>query len=137
MHELHIFIGKGCKKKNTLLVWKFDKKIRILTFLYRNWIIGLKSRFPIFQSWSKFKWQLFLLQSFNFRFSSPLCCIFVCICVCVCVFLCVCVCNTCVCPLEFVGQFNSHVCLWLGSWLIRQTEASCKLKSVNNQRRHK
>ena len=56
--------------------------------------------------------------------------------ICVCVFLCVFVCNTCVCPLEFVGQFNSQVCLWLGSWLIRQTEASCKLKSVNNQRRH-
>ena len=25
MHELHVFIGKGCKKKNPLLVWKFDK----------------------------------------------------------------------------------------------------------------
>ena len=41
MNELHIFIGKGCKKKNSLLVWKFDKKIKILTFLYRNGIIGL------------------------------------------------------------------------------------------------
>ena len=61
--------------------------------------------------------------------------LYICLYLCLC-FLCVCVCNTCVCPLEFVGQFNSQVCLWLGSWLIRQTEASCKLKSVNNQRRH-
>ena len=76
----------------------------------------------------------FLLQSCNFHFSSLLCCVFVCICAYV--FVCVSVCNICVCPLEFVGQFNSQVCLRLGSWLIRQTEASCKLKSVNNQRRH-
>ena len=135
MHELHVFIGKGCKNENLLLgieIWYENRNTHFSLWELDHRFIKQISNLPIADQNSSDNF--FLLQSCNFHFSSLLCCVFVCICAYV--FVCVSVCNICVCPLEFVGQFNSQVCLRLGSWLIRQTEASCKLKSVNNQRRH-